>query len=117
MTVFMYNGLEINSEDVTVDDMPNEVFREIYEFCGVDCALSLLINMNACLIQVPTKGLCNIEKKLVVKDYNGTTASIRNIARKYNISETYIRNILKENKITTPATGQLDLFDDNIASQ
>ena len=110
MTIFMYNGLEIKSEEVTLDDMPNEVFREIYELCGVDCALSLLINMNACLIQVPTRGLCNIEKRLVVADYDGTTASIRNIARKYNISESYIRNILKENSITTPCPGQLGLL-------
>lgn len=115
MSTFIYNGLKIDSETVSIDDMPSEVFREIYENCGVDVALSLLINMYGATILVPTRGMLKIEKRVILKEYDGTTASIRNIARKFRMSETYIRETLRQSKVTLPAEGQtsLKLFSNN----
>lgn len=111
MTIYNYRGLKIDSEELTVDDMPNEVFREIFELCSPDCAMQLLLNMPANIIQVPVKGLCNIEKHYIKKDYDGTTASIRAIARKFGITEGYIRDVLSRNNIPAPISGQMGLFD------
>lgn len=106
MTIFEYNGLKINSEKLRKEDMPTEIFEEIFEICGADVALSLLIKMSGNLIQVPTRGMQKIERKIIINDYDGTTASIRDIARRFNISEMYIRNILNESKIKTPSPNQ-----------
>lgn len=115
MSVFVYNGLKINSEAVSIDDMPSEVFKEIYEICGADVALSLLINMYGATILVPTRGMLKIEKRVILKEYDGTTASIRNIARKFRLSETYIRETLRQSKVILPSEGQtsLELFNNN----
>lgn len=106
MTIFEYNGLKIDSEKLRKEDMPTEIFEEIFEICGADTALSLLIKMSGNLIQVPTRGMQKIEKKIIINDYDGTTASIRDIARRFNISEMYIRNILSESRIQTPSPNQ-----------
>lgn len=110
MTIFEYRGLKFDSNDVIVDDMPNEIFREIFDFCGADTALSLLKHMNGNTIQVPTRGFINLEKRYICADYDGTTASIRKIARKHNITEGYIREVLKSNRIPAPVIGQQGLF-------
>lgn len=113
MAIYNIGGLDVNTSDLTVDDMPTEIFREIFDICGVDIAISLLVNMTGNLIQVPTNGFLKIQKKVVMKEYDGTTASIRRLSRKFKISESFIRNILEENKIPIPADGQIGLFDKN----
>ena len=102
MGIYKYNGITINSEDVTIEDMPTELFKEIYELCGADVALSLLTNMCGNIIQVPSKGFVNIIKKFVLKIYDGTPASLRKIARKFSIPELQVRRILTENRIRIP---------------
>ncbi len=89
---------EIPLNEITPDDMPNEVMREVYDFCGVYVAVSLLLHMRGNQILVPTKGLKLLEKKIINKFYDGTASSIRNIARNLNLSEVYIRHILKSLK-------------------
>ena len=89
---------EIPLKEITPDDMPNDVMREVYDFCGVDVAVSLLIHMRGNQILVPTKGLKLLERKIINKFYDGTASSIRNIARNLNLSEVYIRHILKNLK-------------------
>lgn len=110
MTIFKYNNLEIDTEELTAEDMPNEVFSEIFELCGADAAVSILINMRGNLIQVPAKGgLSKIEKKIILDDYDGTTTSIRKIARRFGITEGYIRKVLANNKIQAPLENQMPL--------
>ncbi len=98
-------------DDVTVDDMPNEVFKEIYEMCGKDVAISLMKEFTGVVIQVPSKPFYKIERKKALSEFDGTTASIRHIARKYNITENRIRELLKKSHADTPSTGQISMFD------
>lgn len=100
---------EIKLEDIARDDMPNEIMEEVHDICGADVALKLLLNFQGNNIQVPTKGLKNIEKKIILKHYDGTTASIRSMARKMIVSENYIRSVIKN----PPVEGQLDLWGNN----
>jgi hypothetical protein len=106
MATFTYNNIKIDTEKLTLEDMPNETFQEIFEFCGAEAAISLLVHMRGSFIQVPVNGFVNIVKKLIVENYDGSTASIRNIARNYGVTEFFIRTVLSENKVQAPEAGQ-----------
>ena len=106
MDTFEFYGIELNINEITIDDMPTKLFREIYELCGASTAISLLRNMPANIIQVPANGLKNIIKKRIVKEYDYTTESLRLIARKYKIPEVNVRKILQENRVDVPVDGQ-----------
>ena len=111
MTIFKYDGIDIDSEKLTVDDMPTEIMREIFTYCGADTAMNLLCHMNGCTIQIPTNGMSKIERKIIVNHYNKSgckTAAIREICRRFNISEGHVRNILRDAKQDVPCEGQLE---------
>ena len=107
--IFEYKGLEIDSSKLTIEDMPTETFREIFELCGVDVAVSLLLNFPSNYILVPAQGFKSIVKKAILKEYDNTTASIRKLARNFNVSEVYIREVLRDAKIKTPSPGQMSM--------
>ncbi len=110
MTVFIHDGVELNTDLITKSDMPSELFKEVYELCGVDTAVSLLINMPGNIIQIPTRGFLNIQKKILLKNYDGTTASLRKLAREFKIPEMTIRKILADYKIQIPQKSRLNFF-------
>lgn len=105
--IFNYNGLKIDTKDLIEDDMPNEIFKEIFVICGVEVAVSILLNMQGNIIQVPTRGMQKLEKRIIVSEYDGTSASIRKIARTLAVSETYIRDVLRRYKKDIPSEGQM----------
>ena len=109
MTIIKCGGIEVDTEKLTVDDMPTEVFREIFELCGVNVAMELLLNMPGNIIQVPARGLANIEKRLILQAFEKfppTTALIRRLCRDFKTSEWYIRDLLVQNKKQVPFDGQ-----------
>ena len=112
MEITTHNGITINSDDIKKEDMPSTLFQEIYELCGVETALKLLKYMVGNLIQVPTRGFINIEKRLILDRYDGTTASLRAIARDLKVPENFIRKVLSESRIQVPVDGQIGLFDE-----
>ena len=74
----MENNIKINNyiidkDFITVDDMPNETFRDIVSICGMDTALKLLTKFSGNTILVPVKGFKNIEAKIILKEYVGHT--------------------------------------------
>lgn len=95
---------------ITVDDMPNQTFKEIYELCGKEVAISLLQNYAGCQIQVPARAFYNLRQRLLKSEFDGTTESIRYLARKYGFTEYRVREALKAAKVDVPAEGQLELF-------
>ncbi|MBQ8476068.1 hypothetical protein IJ531_03300 [bacterium] len=110
MTIYIYQDMEIDSDELTKDDMPTQTFQEIFELCGVDVALALLFNMQGNVILVPTSRIFRKYESRVIKDaYDGSTASIRALARKFKITERQVREILNEHKMQVPAQGQLNL--------
>lgn len=111
MAIFTYEDIKIDTDELTADDMPTEVFKEIFDLCGAEVAVSLLINMQGNPITIPTNGMKKIIQKIIAKRYDGTTASIRQMTRDFKVSESYIRYILNEVKIKPPAPNQLGLFD------
>ncbi len=96
---------------ITVDDMPNQTFREIYELCGKEVAISLLQNYAGCQIQVPSRAFYNLRQRLLKAEFDGTAESIRYLARKYGFTEARVREALKAAKVEIPTEGQLGLFE------
>lgn len=104
------NGIEIDIEEIAAEDMPNEVFNDIAETCGVKVAVELLYYFAGNTIIVPTKGFRRIEKKIIKKEYDGSNQSIKRLARKLRLTERNIRTILSADGIEPVVEGQLNIF-------
>ena len=105
-----YKGFK--NQKVTIDDMPNQLFIDIAETCGVDVAVSLLNNFNGNTILVPLFGMRKLEKRIIFNEYakEFNSECIRKLARRLFISERAIRDMLKDTFKILPADGQLNLF-------
>lgn len=103
-------NLTVDIDDITKQDMPNEMFEEIFDMCGKEVAVSLLENQCGVMIAVPARPFIKLERRLMIDEFDGTTASIRKIARKYQITEAVVRDELKRNRKNVPVEGQLDMF-------
>lgn len=104
------NGIEIDINSITIEDMPNEQFEDIFSSCGAEVALKLLEEFGGSKIQVPTRGFKKIEDKIIRNEYDGTAISIQRLARKFRTTEKNIRDILYSKKYSVPAEGQTQLF-------
>lgn len=106
--------LDIDIDLLTVDDMPNEILKEMYELCGRDVAVSLMENFCGSFLHIPARPFDKIIRRIATEEFDGTTASIRNIARKYKMAEPVIRKLLKQSNVkNVPVDGQLGLFNRN----
>lgn len=101
--------IEFDIDELNIEDMPNNTFKEIYELCGKEVAVEILNKFSGCQIQVPVKAFFNLRKRLLKDEFDGTTESIRRIARKYHFTEAQVRDFLKEAKVETPVEGQMSL--------
>ena len=105
------DGMEIDVDEIRSEDMPNEVMREIYDLCGRDVALSLLEYQRGVVLQIPTRPFDKFKKRVICEYFDGTTASIRNICRKFNLADARVREILREQHKKPPSRGQIGLFE------
>lgn len=106
--------LDIDIDLITLDDMPNEILREMYELCGREVAVSLMENFCGSILTIPTRPFEKVIRRIATEEFDGTTASIRNIARKYKIADPVIRKLLKQSNVKNiPVEGQLGLFNKN----
>ena len=103
-----YKGYKIDK--ITIDDMPNELFRDIADECGIDAAVSLLNRFAGCTIFVPSNGMNRVEKKIILREYDGEALTIKKLARNLGKAECSIREILKSYKVVPAEQGQLNLF-------
>lgn len=103
-----YKGYKIDK--ITIEDMPNDLFKTIADECGIDAAVSLLNRFQGCSISVPTNGLNRVEKKIILSEYDGDTLTLKNLARNLGKAESSIREILKSYKVIPAEEGQLNLF-------
>jgi Mor family transcriptional regulator len=105
----MFASDDIKNE-LTMDDMPNESFVMLAEYCGLDVAASVLENMPGLTIFVPANGFKKFYNRIILKEFDGTTMSIKRLALKYKTTEGNIREILKNNRVEAPVSGQIGLF-------
>ena len=109
MAIVEIEGIQIDTDKVPIEDMPTPIFKEIHRLCGAETAIQLLKNMCGSFITVPSRGLAQIVKRVILNDYNGTTESIRQICRTHKVTESYVRKVLKESRINAPEAGQISL--------
>lgn len=103
------DGFKISKNTITEDDMPNETMKEIYGICGADVAISLCQYQRGVAINVPSQPWNKIRNRLLKEMFDGTTASIRKIARQFGLQEARIREILKEQRYNVPDARQIGL--------
>lgn len=108
--IIQFDGMEIDTDEIIAEDMPNEIMKEIYELCGKDTAISLLEYQRGVIIQVPTRAFYKLKRRLIGQYYDGTTASIRKICRKFNMADARVREVLKEQRLNAPNERQPSLF-------
>ena len=58
--------IDFDIDVITIDDMPNNTFKEIYELCGKDVAVSLLQNYSGCQFQVPARAFYYLRQRLLI---------------------------------------------------
>ena len=102
--------ISVKMEDITLDDMPNQYFRDIAELCGMDVACKILSKFQGNLIQVPTRGFKQLQERIILDGYDNSAQSIKVLARKLICSEKYIRDVITRKRGDAPVKGQKPLF-------
>lgn len=95
-------------KSITKDDMPNEVLNEIASY-DINAAVMLLDKFAGCTIYIPTDGFKALKIKHILKNFDGSTKSIRDLARATNLPEYSVRHILKKYRDVDLADGQIQL--------
>ena len=101
-------------QNLTVEDMPNEVFQDIAERCGLEAAKILLTQFQGTTIYIPTDGFKNLRNSYILKNFDGSTASLRRLAIELKVSEQCIRDVLKKHKNVDINENQLQLFRESV---
>ena len=111
--------LKVKTADITVEDMPTPIMKDVYELCGRDVAVKLLLFMQGNIIQVSARPWIKLQVKYIKENYDYTAHSIKKIARMIGTSEKFVRDILKDKiKIKTiPCEGQLTFDDERLRIQ
>lgn len=97
-------------QNLTIEDMPNEVFQDIAERCGLEAAKILLTEFQGTNIYIPTDGFKKLRDSYILKNFDGSTASLRRLAMELRVSEQCIRDVLKKSKNLDINENQLQLF-------
>ena len=102
--------LKVKAEDLTSDDMPTAVMRDVFDICGRDTALNLMVYMQGNIIQVPSRPWLKIQEKYILKNYDYSARSIKIMARTIGVTEKFVRDILKGRVKTIPIEGQINFL-------
>ncbi|MDI3547906.1 MAG: hypothetical protein PWR10_1558 [Halanaerobiales bacterium] len=95
-------------DESNIGDLP-EPYKTIAEQIGIEAALSLSEIYGGASVYFPKaeRALQNIRNERIVKEFNG--GNVTELARKYNLTETWIREILKSQNVNE---NQMSLFEE-----
>lgn len=87
------DGLDKIAAEITIEDLPED-YQIVAEICGLENALKLSKHMSSMRIYVPSfLGLIRGRRDACIRaEFNGSNH--KDLARKYRMSETWIRKIL-----------------------
>lgn len=97
---------------ITINDMPSGTFQLVAANCGLDVAVSLLLNMGGITISVPSNGLEALDRRIILNEYDYKAITIKKLAIKLNLSEKTIRNYITNAGVIDALEGQQSLFSD-----
>jgi Mor family transcriptional regulator len=85
-------------DESNIEDLP-EPYKTIANQIGIDASLMLAETYGGITVYFPKaeRALQTIRNKRIVKEFNG--GNITELAKKYNLTESWIREILKEQRI------------------
>jgi len=80
---------------LTIDDLP-EAYREVADLIGIQATVALSKNLGGTYFYFPKldKFLSHVRDAKIRKEFNGSNH--KDLARKYNLFETWIRKILDD---------------------
>lgn len=105
--IIEYKGYK--NQEVTMNDIP-EGMKLVADLCGLNIAVLLLQNLKGLTFSVPSNGFEQIEKKIILQEFDGTTATLKKLALQLDLNEKTVRGILKKYKLED-TDGQLCLFE------
>jgi hypothetical protein len=79
------------------DLLPNEDTLFVAQTCGLETAISLINELPGMIISIPTRPYKRLIEKYILETYDGTRKSIQKIQHSCNVSERYVRDVLKRN--------------------
>ncbi len=83
-------------DNIKQEDLMNLDMQLVAERCGIDVAISLLKNMQGETIRIPTKSFLNLRNHYIKTCYDGTKSSIYNLVKEFDLSEKYIKHLIKK---------------------
>lgn len=94
-------------DENNIDDLP-EPYRTIAKQIGIETALSLSELYSGITVYFPKaeRALQSIRNERIAQEFNG--ANVTELARKYNLTESWVREILKAQSINE---NQMNLFE------
>lgn len=98
---------------ITINDMPSGTFQLVADNCGLDVAVSLLLNMGGITISVPSNGLEALDRRIILKEYDYKALTIKKLAIKLNLSEKTVRNYITNAGAIDALEGQITLLPDD----
>lgn len=98
------------TKDLTAEDMPNHDLQTVANLCGIDVAVKLIEHMGGLPIYIPNRAILALQKKYILKKYDGSRQSIKALALECGVSEAYIYNALRQQRDEFSPHQQLGLF-------
>lgn len=89
------DNFDIITQNITIDDLPEDL-KFIAEFCGMEVSLSLIKHASGMNLNIPKNCLNALIKSYIIRHYNGTRANILEISSICDVTERYIRIVMKE---------------------
>lgn len=103
-----YKGYK--NQTISIDDMPSETFELIADNCGLNVAVSLLKNASGLTIFVPSNGFEALERRIILREYDGSAVTIKKLALRLNLTEKTVRNYIANGRLIPAVEGQQNLF-------
>lgn len=89
---------EIITENITIDDLPNEDLKFVATFCGMEVALLLIKYSSGMTLHIPQNCFKELTKRYIIKNHDGTRACEMRLALTCKVTERYIRKLIKAHK-------------------
>lgn len=107
------SGIEIDIESIQIEDMPNSDMVDIAAVCGIEAAVNILMYFCGSSLYIPINGFDKLKKRIIEREYDGTTRSMKLLSRKLRMTERSVRTVLESLNINPVVEGQMSLFGNN----
>ena len=105
-TIIEHKGYK--NQVFTMKDVPTGM-KLVAELCGLDVVVSLMKNCGGITVAIPSNGFMELEKRIIMNEYDGSTESMQKLALKLDLHESTVRGVLRKANLEV-TKGQKQLF-------